>query len=337
MYNEFLSQNITSLYILAGSLILAFVVSFSFKKIIPRITSKTKSDLDEKLAEKLSSPIFFLVLLGGVHLAIEESGYVFQYVDKLILTIGSLILLVTAVRILMLLIERYESKAYEKTKVAEQMVPLLKNIARLSVYVIGLMFIFIIWNIDITPILASAGILGLAVAFAAQDTVANFFGGIAIFFDKPFKIGDRIQLDSGEQGFVTKIGVRTSRIRTFDNTELSIPNATLANSKVINWNNPETKTKLTLNIGVAYGSDPEKTKQVILDEANNCKEVLNDPKPEVYFTKMGDFALNFALLVWLEKPLTYGATDALNRAIYNRLNKEGISIPFPTRTIHMKK
>ncbi|RLJ04928.1 MAG: mechanosensitive ion channel family protein [Candidatus Aenigmatarchaeota archaeon] len=328
--------------IFVASFFIALIVSYTFKYLLPKLTSKTKTDFDDKLAKKLKTPIFFIIILFGAYSAIkyiEINTKVASVTDNILLTILAVIILSAVVRVTNLFIEQYGSKISEhaKSDIGRNMLPLLKDIVRISLYLIGLMFIFKIWNIEITPLLASAGIAGFAVAFAAKDTIANFFGGLTLFFDRPFKIGDRIQLESGEQGFVREIGVRSTRIKTFDNTELSIPNSIIANSKIINWNNPEPKTKLKIKFGVAYGSDVDKVKRVVLDETKKCEDIVKQPEPKIYFTEMGDFSLNFLLVCWLPTPSTFSVKDKLTTAIYKRLNKEGIDIPFPTTTVHLKK
>ncbi len=336
------SKYVVALLILIFSFILAWVVSYLFKHLLPRITSKTKTDFDDKLAEMLRRPIFYTIILAGVYTCIKYLGLgmtIATTMDNIVLTILVIIISFTIAKVLKLFIEQYGRKIADRTAsdLDNHLLPLLENLAELFVYLFGVMFILRIWNIDITPLVASAGIAGFAVAFAAKDTIANFFGGISIFFDKPFRIGDRVQLESGEQGHVLSIGVRTTRIKTFNNTELSIPNSVIANSRVVNWNAPEAKTKVKITIGVAYGSDVDKVKQIIIDEAKKCKDVLDEPEPSVYFKEMADFSLNFLLICWAPSPSIFSIKDKLNTAIYKRLVKEGIEIPFPTRTIYMKK
>ncbi|RLI96829.1 MAG: mechanosensitive ion channel family protein [Candidatus Aenigmatarchaeota archaeon] len=336
------STYVAALLILIFSFILAEVVSYLFKNFLPKITSRTKTDFDDKLAAMLRKPVFYTIILAGIYTCIKYLGLglsIATIVDNAVLTILVIIVSFTAAKIVKLFIENYGKKIADRTEsdLDNHLLPLLENLSELFIYFVGIMLILRIWNIDITPLLASAGIAGFAIAFAAKDTIANFFGGISIFFDKPFRIGDRIQLESGEQGHVLKIGVRTTRIKTFDNTELSIPNSVIANSRVINWNAPEARTKVKITVSVAYGSDVDKVKEIILDEAKKCKDVLDEPEPNVYFKEMGESSLNFLLVCWAPSPSTFSIKDKLNTAIYKRLAKEGIEIPFPTRTIYIKK
>ena len=164
------------------------------------------------------------------------------------------------------------------------------------------MVILSIWKINITPLLASAGIAGLAIAIAAKDTLSNFFGGISIFMDRPYKIGDYIVLDSGERGEVVAIGMRSTRMKTRDDILISIPNSILANSKIINESAPVPNFRVRIPVSVAYGSDIDLVEKTLLDIASKNDQILQEPVPRVRFREFGDSALNFQLLCWAREP-----------------------------------
>lgn len=195
-----------------------------------------------------------------------------------------------------------------------------------------------VWNVDITPLLASAGIAGVALALAAKDTLANFFGGISLFLDHPFKKGDFVVLGSGERGVVTEVGLRSTRIITRDDVLISIPNSMIANSKIINESAPESHQRVRIKIGVAYGSDLDKVEDALLTIARSEKMVLDKPEPRVRFRAFGDSALEYELLCWVSNARERGLMNhRLNKAIYNLFNSEGIIFPFPQREVHIKK
>jgi small-conductance mechanosensitive channel len=199
-----------------------------------------------------------------------------------------------------------------------------------------LFIILSIWQVDITPLLASAGILGLAVAFAAKETLANFFGGISIFFDKPYKIGDYVNLESGERGEVVLIGIRSTRIKTRDDILITIPNSLMANMTIINESAPKQKLRIRIPFGVAYGTDVDQVEEVVMGIAESNRMVVKDPDPRVRFRRFGDSALEFELLCWGNQPAERGLLiHQLNRAIYKRFAEEGIQIPFPQRDLHI--
>ncbi|MDW7732154.1 MAG: mechanosensitive ion channel, partial [Methanolobus sp.] len=184
------------------------------------------------------------------------------------------------------------------------------------------------------PLFASAGLVGLAVAFAAQDSIAQIFGGISIYFDKPFKLGDRIEIDGGEIGIVQEIGIRSTRIMNLYNNMIVIPNSIIANSRIVNYTSPEATMMVKVTIGVAYGSDVEKVRSVLFGIAHSIDVVLDDPAPYVRFDNHGDFSLDFAIIMWVRNPgEKFTVIDRVNTMIDLEFKKEGIEIPFPTHTI----
>jgi small-conductance mechanosensitive channel len=210
------------------------------------------------------------------------------------------------------------------------------NIARILVLVGAVFLLLSFWRINITPLLASAGIAGIAVALAAKETLSNFFGGVSVFLDQPFRTGDYIILDSGERGEVVDIGLRSTRVMTRDDVQISIPNAIIANTKVINESAPEPRFRVRIKVGVAYGSDVDKLEELLLSIARNNPLVVSHPEPRVRFRVFGDSSLDFELLCWAHRPHDKGRlVHELNKEIYKSLDREGISIPFPQRDVHL--
>ena len=217
--------------------------------------------------------------------------------------------------------------------------PLFDNLGKIIIFIAVIYFIFISWGINVTGWLASAGILGIVLGLAAKDTLANLFAGIFIMADSPYKEGDYINLDTGERGYVKNIGIRSTRIMTRDDIEITIPNSVIANSKIINESGgPVEMERVRVNVSVAYGSDIEKVRSVLMEIAQSNDEVCSEPLPRVRFREFGDSALIFQLLFWIEKPEMRGrVVDSVNSVIYNRFIDHNIEIPFPQRTIHIKK
>jgi len=336
-------QFIASLTVLAFFLVLAKLTDIIFEKIFLRLASKTKTELDDKLLYVLKTPIFVTVALIGIIVSFSMITALQTFMETIINITKTLMIIIwtaVSIKIAAILIRDVIGKAASKTKstLDDEMLPLFSNLAKIIICFIGLMMVLSIWNIEITPILASAGIAGFAVAFAAKDTLSHLFGGISIYFDKPFKVGDRIQLDSGEYGDVKEIGIRSTRILTLDDTLIVVPNDTIANSKIINYHAPYSRMKVKLRMGVSYGSDVAKVKKTLLKVANSIPEVRDKPKPIVLFIEHGDFSLNFLLITWVDNPSLKGTvTDQLNMGIEKEFKKEGIDIPFPTQTIYTVK
>jgi small-conductance mechanosensitive channel len=203
------------------------------------------------------------------------------------------------------------------------------------------MAILKVFEIDITPLLAAAGIVGIAVALAAQDLISNFFGGAIITTDKPFKVGDRIKVED-YYGDVISVGTRSTRIKTLDYQIVTFPNNKLTGNIIVNYSEPDQKLRITIPISVAYGSDPRRVKDILLeiaqDAIKNTGYLLDDPAPTVFFMEFGDSSLNFILRVWARKyNIPEEVKDSINCRIAEKFAKEGIEIPFPQMDVHLIK
>ena len=217
------------------------------------------------------------------------------------------------------------------------------NLIRLISRLVTLVLLCVLlWNtsdylgVSLTAIFASAGIVGLGVALAARETLANLFGGVSIFLDRPFKSGDYIVLDSGERGQVVEVGLRSTRLLTRDDVQISIPNSLITNTKVINESAPIPLFRVRIKVGVAYGTDVDKVEEVLLSVASHNNLVANTPEPRVRFRMFGDSSLDFELLCWARRPEDRGRLiHGLNHQIYKAFDAAGIQIPFPQRDIHL--
>ena len=217
------------------------------------------------------------------------------------------------------------------------------NLVRLVSRLITLVLLCVLlWNtsdylgLSFTAVFASAGILGLGVALAARESLANFFGGVSIFLDRPFKTGDYIVLDSGERGKVVEVGLRSTRLVTRDDIQISIPNSLITNTKVINESAPNPRYRVRIKVGVAYGTDLDRMEETLLSLANNNNLVAVVPEPRVRFRNFGDSALKFELLCWAHRPEERGRLiHQLNHQIYQAFEAADIHIPFPQRDLHL--
>ncbi|WP_432738792.1 mechanosensitive ion channel family protein [Maridesulfovibrio sp. FT414] len=194
------------------------------------------------------------------------------------------------------------------------------------------------FGIPVTAIFASAGIAGVAVALAARETLANFFGGVSIFLDRPFRAGDYIVLSTGERGEVKAVGMRSTRLQTRDDVMITIPNSVITNGKVVNQSMPTPSFRVRIKIGVAYGTDIDKLEKILVEIAAANPMAVDFPEPRVRFRAFGDSALEFELLCWAIRPHDRGRLiHELNKTIYRRFNEEGIVMPFPQRDVYIHK
>ena len=219
----------------------------------------------------------------------------------------------------------------------DRLIPLVEKILKAVVVTLAVIFVFAAWDIDISPLLATAGIAGIAIGFAVRDSLANILGGLQLVLDRTFKVGDKVEIESGQMGVILDIGLRSTKLRTFDNEVIYIPNGQLANARIKNFTVPDLSVRVNVSFGVEYGSDSEKVRQVVLETIKKIEGVLEDPVPEVQFLAMSDFALDYVARVWVSKYTNaYKMKLTVTDAVYNALNDAGIGIPFPTHTIFTK-
>ncbi|MEN8263421.1 MAG: mechanosensitive ion channel family protein [Nitrospirota bacterium] len=339
--NTINSPVIKAVIIFLFYVLLAKIADIFTDKVVRRLARISKSELDDSLIDLLHRPVFFTVIaIGAVH-SIEilnvPKKFIF-YSNGILYTILAVLWCVCIIKMSGLIIGKTITKVRDITGLSNELTPLIENIWTVLIIIGSTMFILSIWKIDITPLVASAGIVGVAVALAAKDTLANFFGGISIFVDKPYKIGDYIVLDGGERGEVVRIGIRSTRIKTRDDILISIPNSIIANTKIINESAPVPNFRIRVPVSVAYGTDIDKVENLLLDIADKNENVQDDPEPRVRFRTFGDSALNLELLCWTKEPAIRGRTiHEINKVIYNKFNSENITIPFPHRTVYLRE
>ncbi len=326
--------------IIAIAMLLGKIVDWVVTGILARAVSKTQTDFDDDILELFHRPIFLSVVLIGLGIATYElklQDNVTFFTVGTLKTIAVLVWFRFGMKLTSLVINQLEGNEKRFKFITATTNPLIKNTLLIILVALSVYVIFLVWNINITAWIASAGIIGLAISFAAKDTLANVFAGVTIFADKPFKVGDFIILDSGERGVITHIGVRSTRLLTRDDVEITVPNGVLATTSVINESGgPHEKYRIRVKVGVAYGSDIDKVERVLLEIANGHNEICENPEPRVRLRGFGDSSLDYELLSWVEKPVFRGRViHELNRGVYKAFAAENIEIPFPQRDIRV--
>ena len=217
--------------------------------------------------------------------------------------------------------------------------PLFEILVKTVVVGGAVYFAFLSWDVDVTGWLASAGIVGIAVGFAAKDTLANLFAGFFILADAPYKLGDFIVLGTGLRGRVTDIGFRSTRILTRDDIEITVPNAVIANSKIVNESGgPWEKERVRVKVAVAYGSDLDQVREVLMGTTKDFEHICSEPAPRLRFRTFGDSGLHFELMAWIDEPVLRGRVlDKLNTRVYEALNEAGIEIPYSKQDVFIKE
>ncbi|ELZ44126.1 MscS Mechanosensitive ion channel [Halorubrum coriense DSM 10284] len=325
--------------VLVVSVVAAVGMEYAILRAARRYVASTDSAYDDIVVSSLRAPLVVTAALAGVFLLTQVPSVrssVLVSPELLDAAFGRPSLSVIA------LVWAYGANTVVNRLVAAvnaeggrfDFAPVFSNVWTLAVLVGSVGTLLWLWGIEITPLLGAAGVAGIAVGFAAKDTVANFFGGIALYFDDTYKIGDYIVLDDGTAGTVIKVGVRSTTLLTRDEVLVTVPNAALNASKVTNESAPQRRRRVRVPIGVAYGTDVDEFEALAMAVVEAEPLVLDSPKPRARFRSFGDSSLRYEILCWVNGPTRRRrAQHELNRALYVALQEAGIEIPYPKRDV----
>ncbi len=334
--------------ILIGTFVAAALGLWFLRNLKDRLAIRTKTELDDDIIKTVMRPLFwFIIVIGFVvltdHLTRtfpDQVGWVDKYANGILWVIGATLITVTAMRLVNVfgmwltknVAERADARMYA------EFLPLFNRALRMVTFVVALLIILDHFNIDVKGLLTVLGVGSLAIALAAKDTIENMISGFIIMVDRPFRVGDRVTLSSGERCDVYHIGLRSTRFITFENTLIILPNRELLTSKIENISYPDSQIRLKVNIGVAYGSDIDKVRNIILQCASEHPKVLKTPEPKVHLVGLGDSSVDFSLRGRAAAITDQWRTqNELREMIYEKLNKADIEIPFPQRTVWLKQ
>jgi len=326
-------------------LIIAFIVYLIIKYVLFAIAKKTKTKFDDAVVELVKKPVLLLVVLYGLIVSIIRFGINIGYQASLF-QIYYIVVVIVSIYIVYrvfneLLDEITIKKGGEKTNFDTVLKPVLKKVGIVVIVVGGLIFGLNAIGIEITALLAGAGVMGLVLAFAAQDTLSNYFSGMHLLLDRPFRIGDIIILESGEYCRVESVGMRSTKLYSlFEHELIVLPNNTVANQKIVNIVQPDTKIRNKIEVSVAYGSDIDKVKKILHEVTMNHPDTIHDEgfEPLVRFTEFGDSGLKFIIIFWVNEVMNqWKAMSDIRSEIDARFRKEDITVPFPQRTVWIKE
>jgi len=306
-----------------------------------RLVKKTSNNVDDHLAEYLTRPLVLTTVTLALMLAVTAFKLPQSLHDASLSVLATLLLfswLRAGLRTARILLEVLASNHHRFEIVQDRTIPVFDMTIKILLVGMAAYFFLLIWGINPTAWLASAGVIGIAVGFGARDTLANLFSGISIIADAPYKIGDYIVLDTGERGKVTSLGMRSTRLLTRDDVEVTIPNGVIANAKIVNESGgPWVKHRIRVAVGAAYGSDVDEVCRVLEEVATSHPQVVQQPAPRVRMRAFGDSSLDFELLAWISHPQSRGIIrHDLLMNIYKAFDKNGIQIPFPQTDIHVR-
>jgi len=343
---EYLVQIAPNHYLQAFLIIILFLCLAKIADvIITRVLAKwikhTQLKLDDKILSIFHKPVFISIILFGLGLATERLEFK-ETINFLTLgclqTIAIFLWGFAVLQFIKLLLDYLSNDKHRFNLIQDRTLPLFQNLFMIVITGLAIYIMFLVWDIDLTAWVASAGILGLAISFAAKDTLANLFSGVFIMADSPYQLGDFIVLDSGERGAVTNIGIRSTRMLTRDDVEITIPNSIMGNTKIINEaGGRHEKYRIRVKVGVAYGSDIDKVHKILINLAADFPNVCKIPAPRIRFRAFGNSSLDHELLCWVETPVLRGRVlHELNTAVYKCFADENIEIPFPQQDIHIR-
>lgn len=348
--NEVIRSIILSLSYIFGSIIVANIAVKLIVVVRRLITKKTPTELDDRIMDIIESHIKWVIIIIGFYFGINYLELLFPAQDQkpLIIIYINHTLYIAVVLVISLLVVRILSdtlKWYlehlarkEETKLIGEFIPLFTRLLKIVVFSLSAIIILKKLEQDISGLVVLGGVGSFAIAFAAQDTLSNMISGFVIMTDRPFRVGDRVLLGSGEKGDVFEIGLRSTKILDFDNQMVIVPNAEIISSKIINLSYPDLTIRVVVNVGVAYGTDIEKTKELLVQICKEHSLVLEEPAPVAYFLDFGDSSLDLSVRCRVPNfGDQWTVAEEIRVEINKRFEKEGIEIPFPQRVVQILK
>ncbi len=338
----FLSNRwVAALAIFMLFLLLSLAAGLIADRLLRRLTAKTATTLDDELLAASVRPLKLIIVLFGVRLAVlplrasaSLALFIGNFITACMIAVAAYYLLRVAETFIRLWGQGVTGKS--DSRIDDDLVPLFSRIIKIFIVIVALLLVLSKFGVEIGPLVASLGIIGFAVGFAVKDTLSNVIGGIILILDNSFSVGDKVSIE-GDTGIIIEVGLRNTKLLTYDNEVIVIPNGELMNKKFKNYALPDPKIRVVVEFGVAYGTDPSRVVDVVLGTVTALTDVEKDPEPVVVFEKMGDWAMEFKAKFWI--PMYddhYMKKIEATTAIYTALNGAGIQIPFPTRTVFVK-
>lgn len=341
---QWIDVGLSVIVFLAIAVLGRWIIKIIFSRVIRRFTGLTKTTLDDVILEAVARPVYWLVLIYAFQFSLNRLSFIFEQMqfdlDQVYFALFLLVSFIVAWRLITNIAKWYEGQLAKtgKVELGEQLLPFLRRIVLIILTVISAIILLDYFNIEVSGLVATLGIGSLAIALAAQATLSDTISGFVIMVDRPFRIGDRIEIqDLSTWGDVIDIGLRSTRIRTRDNRMVIVPNSVISKSLIVNHSYPDTQYRIQIQIGIAYGTDIEKARKVLVEAVSKVEGVLTEHPVEALFLEFGDSALIFRVRWWLDSYVdTRRMFDRVNTAMYNALNQAGIEIPFPQRVVTHK-
>ena len=329
-----------ALAIVIVALLIGKTLYWLFQNVARKLTSKTKTRFDDIVIDMLEEPVVVIVTVFGFGIAFNrlpfESHRVGDFFADTMMAAITLSVAWLFVRLIDSLIQEYLVPLADKTEsdLDDHLLPVLRKGVKLSIWILGIIVALNNAGYNVGALLASLGVGGLALAIAAQDTIGNVFGGVTIFTDRPFAIGDRVRV-GGYDGIIREIGIRSSRLETRDGAMVTMPNSQFTNSAVENVS-AGVGRRIVNTLGLTYGTTPEQMEKAvdILRQIAGANEGVGDDV-KISFSSWGDFAMGIRFAFFVEPEAHFRNTEnAVNLEILERFNAEGLEFADPTQTLY---
>lgn len=331
-----------ALIVAVGSIALAWVFEVLIVGVLRRLAKRTETEIDDVAIDLLKRPIYVSLLMIGLDWSLrlyDPPGTMVEHLSRSIFyTIAIVLWCVALTRMSGFTLKAMSKRGKPGALMQARTLPLFDMVAKSVLLAAAIYLGMVAWEIDVGAWLASAGIVGVAVGLAAQDSLANYFAGVFIIADAPYKLHDVITLDDGTRGRVTDIGLRSTRIHTKDGVEINVPNSILGTMKIENRSGgPAIEERISVEIGVAYGSDIDEVEEILRSATDGVEHVVEGRETEIYFKSFGASSLDFDVKVWIYPRHFETVRHELHRRIYKALNDASIEIPFPQQDLHVKE
>ncbi len=321
-------------------------IFFIFDPILTAVAKKTESDVDDMVLEILKGPVFAYLVLWGIVSSIyifETSHLVTLWTERiyniLVIIIVSWVTYKVFRNVVIYKTRQYASKT--STELDDALIPLFEKVGVIAIGIGAVAYILDCLGFNLTMLIAGLGMIGLVIAFAAQDTLSNFFSGIHLLLDRPFKEGDIIKLASGEYCEVKHVGMRSTKLyNTFDHDMIIIPNSDIAGQQIVNISTPDPYFKVRFTMDVSYNSDVAMVKKIILDTAMKHPNVIKseDRKPFVRLIDFLDSNIRFKLYLWVDDAMNQWKVESeIKEWLFNEFKEKGIEISYPTHVVYLEK
>ncbi|NIS83213.1 MAG: mechanosensitive ion channel [Anaerolineales bacterium] len=338
---QWIDLGVSLLIVLATAILARWLIDLVLKRVLNRIASRTATRLDNVVIDALRRPLLSLAVVVALNVSISRLNFLPEswqpWLGELFFVLYFVVVFASVWRLVNRMIKWYGEEVAPRSdsKIDNEIFPFTRRLGYIVMALIGMTILLAHFQVDVSALVTTLGIGSLAIALAAQAALSDTVSGFVIMVDRPYRIGDRIEIqDLDTWGDVVDIGLRSTRIRTRDNRMVIVPNSVIGKSLIVNYSYPDTQYRIQVHIGVAYGTDVELARTTMINAVRDVDGVLDERPIEALFLEFGESALIFRLRWWIESYVdTRRMFDAVNSTVYRALQEAGIEIPAPQREV----